>query len=466
MIPSSDQDLSRRHFLRLSGVASLGFLGLHHFASAPVLAARPSDASGYGPLLPDPAGLLNLPKGFSYRIISQRGNRMSDGFFTPGRADGMATFAASKGRTILVRNHENSPGNLIDGPFGQKNELLGKLDRNKLYDYGRGEQPGLGGTTTLVYDPATRQVTDEYLSLAGTIRNCAGGATPWGSWISCEENTDVPNGTIEKEHGYNFEVPSVGKGVVDPTPLKAMGRFNHEAVCVDPRTGIVYQTEDRPDSLIYRYLPNQTSQLAKGGKLQALAVRGEQGFDTRNWESLGAPRLAERQPVDVVWLDLEGIDAPDDDLRLRGFARGAARFARGEGAWFGRNECYFACTSGGRIAKGQVFRYVPSPKEGQPGEKDAPGKLELFLEPNNTDLMKSCDNLTVAPWGDVVLCEDDPHPFLVGVTPKGELYKLGENAGPPSEFAGGVFSPSGDTFFVNLQDPGITLAITGPWRKG
>jgi secreted PhoX family phosphatase len=188
-------------------------------------------------------------------------------------------------------------------------------------------------------------------------------------------------------------------------------------------------------------------------------------MDTRNWEQLTTAKFPLNQAVEVAWIDLQDIEAPEDDLRLRGFQAGAARFARGEGAWFGKNECYFACTSGGLISKGQVFRYVPSLYEGQTREKQAPGKLELFLEPNNTDLVKNCDNLTVAPWGDVVLCEDDPHPFVVGVTPRGEFYKLAENVGQPAEFAGGVFSPSGDTFFVNMQDAGLTFAITGPWRK-
>jgi secreted PhoX family phosphatase len=97
-------------------------------------------------------------------------------------------------------------------------------------------------------------------------------------------------------------------------------------------------------------------------------------------------------------------------------------------------------------------------------EKESPGQLELFVEPNDTDLFKSCDNLTVAPWGDVVLCEDDSHSFIVGVTPKGDYYRLAENVGFKSEFAGGVFSPNGQTFFVNIQGPGLTLAIEGPWR--
>jgi secreted PhoX family phosphatase len=171
-----------------------------------------------------------------------------------------------------------------------------------------------------------------------------------------------------------------------------------------------------------------------------------------------------RTDFDVEWIDIDNVESPEDDLRYRGFDKGAARFARGEGMWFGTNELYFACTNGGYESKGQVFRYTPSPEEGKLGEKNSPGKLQIFAEPNDSEIVKYCDNLTIAPWGDVVLCEDDPHPFVVGITPAGEYYKLAENTGYKSEFAGGVFSPSGDTYFVNIQGPGLTLAITGPWR--
>jgi len=457
---------TRRNFLKNSTVISLGFLGLYNFTSCkPALATAIKAATGgYGPLLPDPEKILNLPKGFSYKIISRKGNKMSDGFFTPGAADGMATFAGKGSRTIIVRNHEISPATLESSPFGSKNELLKLIDRNKLYDYGRGEYPGLGGTTTLVYNHQTQAVETEFLSLAGTTRNCAGGPTPWNSWITCEETTEKAGEKTEKDHGYTFEVPATDNiRLAEPIPLKDMGRFNHEAVAVDPATSIVYLTEDRPDGLIYRFLPNEPKAFAKGGRLQVLAVREQKSFDTRNWKDLTTAKMEVNKAMEVEWLDIDHIESPEDDLRYRGFEKGAARFARGEGMWFGNKECYFACTNGGHLSHGQVFRYTPSEFEGQTNEKDKPGKLELFAEPNNSDILKSCDNLTIAPWGDLVLCEDDPHPFIVGITPKGEYYKLGENVGFKSEFAGGVFSPDGSTYFVNIQGPGLTIAITGPW---
>ncbi len=457
---------SRRKFLRHTAIVSLGFSGLQQWLSTPGLAKTPRVKNfGYGELLPDPERVLNLPKGFSYKIISRQGDAMADGLLTPGRADGMATFAGKNSRVILIRNHENSP-NGNRGAFGHKQALLSKVDKNKLYDYGYGKWPALGGTTTLIYNEDTGKVESSFLSLAGTSRNCAGGMTPWNSWITCEEITYLKGDEAEKDHGYNFEVPASETPLLtDPVPLTHMGRFNHEAVCVDPRTSIVYQTEDRPDGLIYRYLPFIKGQLAKGGKLQVMVIKGEKSRDTRNWIDLDTEKFPKNKPLKVEWVDIDNVTAPEDDLRYRGFDKGAARFARGEGMWFGNNEIFFACTNGGEIGQGQVFRYVPSLQEGQAGEKQSQGTLELFLEPNDEAILQNCDNLTVAPWGDLVLCEDRKHPNLVGVTMEGECYLLAENTGYASEFAGGVFSPSGKTFFVNIQEEGLTLAITGPWHQ-
>lgn len=460
---------SRRNFMKVSGIATLGFMGLGRWLQTPVQAATLKEIAGYGPLQNDPQGILNLPKGFTYKIISRKGEMMDDGLLLPGAPDGMAAFKGRNGRVIVVRNHELGVDRLENGAFGSTNELLDKIAADKFYDYGNKKAPSLGGTSTFVYNPKTGTIEKQFLSLAGTARNCAGGPTPWNTWLTCEETTfkaGAYEGSAEKDHGYVFEVEATEKvGLSDPLPLKEMGRFNHEAVAVDPRTGIVYLTEDRGDSLIYRFIPNTKDKLQNGGKLQALVVRGQKSCDTRNWESLTTPKFPLREMMEVDWIDINNVESPEDDLRYQGFNSGAACFARGEGMWYGTNEIFFACTNGGHISNGQVFRYIPGPQEGQSDEPSAPGKLELFAESQNQDILKNCDNLTVAPWGDVILCEDASHPFLVGITPDGEYYKLGENVGYQSEFAGGVFSPSGDTFFVNIQGAGLTFAITGPWKK-
>lgn len=458
---------SRRSFVKNAGIIGTGFLGLQSLVAGQFLSCNTpnkvsTDFIKYGPLKNDINGIVKLPEGFSYKVIAQAGETMTDGFIHPDKPDGMATFAASDGRVIIVRNHELMPNH--QGPFGEDNELLSKLDETQLYDAGDKNIPAQGGTTTLIFNEDTQEVEESFLSLAGTVRNCAGGPTPWNSWITCEEIVSNPGDHgMAKAHGYCFEVPATeSAALAEPFPLKAMGKFNHEAVCVDPKSGIVYLTEDAHDGLIYRFLPNERGNLRAGGRLQALVIKGDKSADTRNWGK--SPKdFPMNKLIAVEWMDLENIDPDIDDLRLRGAKDGAAIFARGEGMWFGENEFYFACTNGGKNKTGQVFRYKPGAHEGTDQEHTSPGQLELFLEPNDSKILKYCDNLTVAPWGDVILCEDDAHPFVVGVTPKGEYYKLAENIGHESEFTGGVFSPSGKTYFVNIQHAGLTIAIQGDW---
>ncbi|MGB0582424.1 MAG: alkaline phosphatase PhoX, partial [Limisphaerales bacterium] len=361
---------SRRHFLKSAAACSIGFAGLQQFAANKSMAGA-TKATGYGELVKDPRKILDLPEGFSYRIVSKAGDKMSDGLITPGAPDGMAAFPAEDGRTVLIRNHEISPGAKAEtGPFGQKNELFAKLDIAKVYDSGKKKGPNLGGTTSLVFNTKTQKVERSYLSLAGSLRNCAGGPTPWNSWITCEETVVTTGPDCRENHGFNFEVPaSTDIKLANPVPLRDMGRFNHEAIAVDPKSGIIYQTEDRPDSLIYRFIPNQPGKLAAGGKLQALGV-GKRLLDTRNWT---------RQTIEVGekrstrWIDLDDVASQSDLLRYRGSTSGAATFARGEGMWYSDGIIYFACTSGGKAKRGQIWKYHVSPNEGQPGETDNPG---------------------------------------------------------------------------------------------
>lgn len=459
--------LSRRGFIGTSAVA-LAFSGLARAQTAPEETYR-NEVEGYGPLQADPFGVIDLPKGFSYRIVSQAGDAMSDGLVVPYKFDGMGSFALGEDRVVLIRNHELKVGDLNHGPTGVKGRHAAKLDTGKAFDLDAAGRALPGGTTTLVYNLRTRMLEREHLSLVGTAVNCAGGVTPWGSWLSCEENTASAGKGGSKDHGWAFEVPASAKGLVDPVPLKAMGRFKREAACVDPRTGIVYMTEDTADSLLYRFIPTTPGELVRGGRLQALGfVDAPQGCDTRNWK--GAVGMVQGAWRDARWIDLDNPESPDDDLRLRGAKAGAAVFARGEGIYWGRNELYFTCTSGGAKGLGQIMRYVPGTREGHPDEASAPGRTQLFLESGDASVLDYADNIAVAPWGHLIVCEDrysdTRRNHLKGVTPEGKVYTIGRNVfRENAELAGVCFSPDGSTLFVNIYWPGITLAVTGPWAS-
>lgn len=455
---------------------SVGFAGLKQFThandeSSAISTQRPSSAMkttlGYGPLLPDKKRILDLPKGFSYKILAQKGETMSDGLFFPASCDGMAAFPGKNGEVILVINHENgSSSPAKSGAFGKNNELLDENIIKKLYDTGT-ESPMLGGTTTLVYDPKNKKVLKTYLSLGGTERNCAGGPTPWNSWITCEETDNIrTGGNWKADHGYNFEVSATSDMKLQKAkPIKAMGRFRHEAVAVDPVTSIVYQTEDIDDGAFYRFVPNIKNDLHSGGKLQALAIIGHHKCDTRNYSENFT--LQEDKYYDLKWIDLEDVESPNNDLRLQAQSKGAALFARGEGIWNGQNQVYFACTNGGKIKQGQIFCYHPSPFEGSLKENEYPARLELFVESKDAAILSYADNLTVASWGDIIIAEDTYTRFakLVGITPKGHCYDLARHAYSKSELAGACFSPDFKTLFVNIQKKGLTLAIEGPWEN-
>lgn len=452
--------ISRRGFAT-SSLAALAIGGWTRAGLAQQAESYRNEVMGYGPLRPDPAGYFDLPEGFSYQVLARAGERMADGFVVPDNFDGMGCIPLANGRLALIRNHELSLGAEAKGAAGIDAALERRLAALPVFDRGEGGRVLPGGTTTLVLDHKGRKVLSQHLSLAGTSTNCAGGVTPWGSWLSCEE-TIVAAPRTGTSHGWVFEVPAAATGLVDPVPLKALGRFRHEAAAVDPYTGIVYQTEDQDDGLFYRFIPNVPGKLAQGGKLQALAF-ADGGRDSRNWNAadwaMGARRAAR-------WIDLDAVESPEDDLRRRGYEAGAVRFARGEGIHLGLRkqggvEFFFTCTSGGAGRYGQIMRYVPSAVEGEPSQ------IELFHESADPRLMDYADNVTVAPWGHLIVCEDRKGAqinHLRGVTPEGRTYTLARlNA--ETELAGACFSPDGKTLFVNAYSPGRTLAISGPWHK-
>lgn len=460
---------TRRDFLRSAGMGSAAFLGLRTLVNHPLeaaLAPKSMNGAGLGALQMNTGQPILLPRGFAYTTFSPAGAEMDDGLLVPGMHDGMGAFAAPDGRTILVRNHENEAAWKQHSPFGPNNERLGLVDRELIYDTGHMIEPAIGGTTTVVFDTKTQRMDKHFLSLIGSIRNCAGGQTPWGTWVTCEEVNSEREPHEEDWHGYNFEVtPTTEPGLVKPVALRDMGRFRHEAVAVDPASGAVYETEDLGDGLLYRFLPHEKGNLAAGGRLQALAIKGQPQMDTRNWPTL--PKFPHGRPLEVEWIDLDNVDSPTLDLRYRGRAKGAAVFARGEGAWWGEGEGYFVMTNGGANTFGQIFRYIPSPFEGTARESEQPGRIELFAEPNDTELLRNGDNITIAPWGDLIICEDTKGVNrIMGVSAAGEFYEIAANVAPEgSEWAGACFSPDGTTLFANIQKPGYTVAITGPWPK-
>lgn len=400
----------------------------------------------YGPLRKDYNGLLDLPKGFRYRILSRFNDTMTDGLKVPDKADGMGCIDIGNNEIVLIRNHElvpsdSSGGDLVKG-FGRR--------RGKIL---------AGGTTNIVLDSATLEVKRQFRSLAGTIRNCSGGVTPWQSWLSCEEAPTGPGQKfgegLEKNHGWVFEVPGDTANLIDPIPLRAMGRFNHEAACVDEKTGFVYLTEDREDSVLYRFVPTIPGKLNEGGTLQAMAVRGRS--DLRNW---GDEKIEKRVLYDLHWIDLENVEAPKDDLRYRARQMGATLIARGEGIHMGNDEFYFCSTNGGSKRLGQIFRVVP-------GRGTSSDSIELFFESENTNQFNYGDNLCVSNHGHLFVCEDqytevvDNH--IRGITPDGIPYDFAK-LNRQTELAGACFSPSGEWLFVNAYSPALTMAITGPWK--
>lgn len=475
--------LDRRSFLK-RGAVSAAALGtaVGPFAGLTARAANgggkwAAQNGGYGPLVPvdeaDGNGvLLHLPEGFQYRLLSRIGTPMSDGYPTPARSDGMAAFNY-KGRTRLVRNHEV----LFEVP------AIGPQD--KAYDRRTG-----GGTTT-VEVTKDNKVAGSWVSLNGTSSNCAGGATPWGTWITCEETTNGPDANrtflgrtinVEQKHGYLFEVPaSAGPGELEQgEPIRAAGRFAHEAVAVDPASGIVYQTEDdfAYASGFWRYIPPsnpfQDKRVADGGRLQVLAVKGRPRYDTTRDQQVGVP-------LPVEWVDIEDPDPAlpqgitNDPATRWVFEReaqpkGATGFSRLEGIDYFNRQIFFVSTQGGgppffrKSGYGQGW--------GQVWVYDIRSEtLTLLFESPSQAVLDMPDNITMSPRRkSVLLCEDSSGAnYLRGLTQDGQLFDFALNAYPGAtgdEFAGSTFSPDTQTLFVNLQATGVTFAIWGPWERG
>lgn len=395
-----------------------------------MLFSRCKSSRGGAALVRDPAGLLEVPEGFRVQVLQRSGDPMSDGFPTPAMPDGMGCFTlAEPNRLALMRNHELSDAGGAYRPGAAPPEA---------YD-----PAAVGGVSRLVLEADTLKVVSSNLVLAGSRRNCAGGASPWG-WLTCEED-------VSRGHGYVFLCDPAASSVQPAVRIPAYGRMYHEAALFDPSSGCAYLTEDRPDSAFYRFVPDRPGERpgpSTTGQLQALRVVGAPSRDM----NVGVTRGTK---LKVDWVDLEDADSADDSLRSRAVRGGAASFRRGEGIFLHDGGVYFTATTGGPKDGGQVWRYLPATSE-----------LELVVQSEDRAALDMPDNLCVAPWGDVVLAEDGPWGNSLRVlTPDGRLLELARNIRSSSEFAGVCFSPSGDTLFCNLQGDGITLALRGPFQQ-
>ncbi|MFK8849888.1 alkaline phosphatase PhoX [Streptomyces sp. Ac-502] len=451
---------TRRQVLARTGAlgVSIAFAGSIPELFAGTATAQSAGRHGYGPLIPDPAGLLDLPKGFRYRVLSREGDPLPSGEGRiPGNHDGMAAFPGRDGRVHLVRNHENRGKSRVPVPT---------VD-GLTYD-----PAGEGGCTALEVDRHHR-VRSERVAIAGTSTNCAGGPTPWHTWLTCEETeARAGEGGYTKDHGFIFEVDPYDPRRTGAVPLTAMGRFQHEAIAVDPETGTVYETEDafdKPFGLFYRFRPAKPlggrGSLRAGGRLQALRVP--------DVKDLSAVRETGTSFRHVEWVDVPDPLARRTPIRFQDFGpRGITHAQKLEGCYWGGSSVYFvssfARSKDGSAADhhGQVWRYDPAARRltlvvvfGPDADVQLPGE--------------SPDNICLAPGGGLMVCEDgDGAQHVFGLTRRGAVYPVArgrQNIGTPEkpewgEFAGVTFSPDHRTMYVNCYTPGTTFAVTGPWE--
>ncbi|MFE4247983.1 alkaline phosphatase PhoX [Streptomyces sp. NPDC056910] len=452
---------TRRQVLARSGasVAAIAFAGSLSELFAGTAAAQSLGNKGYGPLVPDPAGLLDLPAGFRYKVLSREGDPLRSGEGkVPSNHDGMTALKGRHGQVHLVRNHENRVTAKIAVPTVE----------GLTYD-----PMGKGGCTTLTLDHRGN-VLSERVAIAGTAVNCAGGHTPWGTWLTCEETEDKAgtNG-YTKDHGFIFEVDPADPHRSGAVPLTAMGRFQHEAIAIDPKRGVVYETEDafeKPFGLFYRFLPDKPEgglgSLRAGGTLQAMRVPG-------------VPDLSVVQETGATFDGIEWVDVPDPlaaqtPIRLQDFGpKGITHAQKLEGCYWGGSSVYFvssfAHSAEGSAADhfGQIWRYDPNKRR---------LTLVIVFGPS-TDVQlpgEEPDNICLAPSGGLMVCEDgEGAQHVFGVTRRGDVYAMArgrQNIGTAQkpawgEFAGVTFSPDGDTMYVNCYTPGTTFAVTGPWQR-
>jgi secreted PhoX family phosphatase len=382
--------LNRRDFLRLSSALAASAVTL----GSPwqrALARRVAHPGPYGPLLPPDENGIELPRGFRSRVVAVAREPVPGTEF-PWHVfpDGGATFATRDRGWIYVSNCEFVVG---------------------------------GGTNAIRFDPAGR-IVDAYSICSGTGLNCAGGTTPWGTWLTCEE---FPAGGV-------FECDPLGR--VPAVRRPALGTFQHEAAAVDPVTGIVYLTEDARTGRFYRCVPDAWGDLGSG-RLQVAQVGAGGG---------------------VVWHD---VPLPNPripgETPTRAQVPASTAFDGGEGIALCRGHVYFTTKGDDR-----VWDYLPA-REQLSVLYDGRASPELPL--------RGVDNLTASRHGDLLVAEDGDDMELVLITPEREVTPLLRVVGQEfSELAGPAFDPGGRRLYVSSQRGGpegfgITYEIRGPFAK-
>ena len=467
--------VDRRTFLRRSVIAAAAVgtaldplrligLGCRLDAGLPGTPPRPRPARRHRQALA--AARLPVPLVPRHRS----GPQLIDGGATvlPGRHDGMAAFPAPDGNVWLVRNHEiNNPGAAIG--------------------VGTPYDPMAQGITTTVLVTRFGEVLDAFTSLNGTQMNCAGGATPWDTWIMCEETvngpdvgadfTGVSNVPLTQRHGFIFEVPAGGQS--NRRPITSAGRFAHEAAAWNPKESALYLTEDNfgfPSGL-YRYFPPtdpmETGSLADGGRLQMLRVVGQPNAhlegkpDERRHLRCRLGRHRRSQPDLPVHARSAGADVERRRHQLRrqpGSRAGRGRFlaARGRHPFEGNG---LLRRHAGRRRGGagtptdHAATGTAAARSGRTTRRSRRSTC-VFQSPGAA-VLDLPDNITTEqPRHDRHLRRRDRRQLRARADTDGELFDIALNrlrssvTGAPrfgDEFAGATFSPDGDTLFVNIQ---------------